>query len=91
MLVAAANGHLDAAALLITAGAEVDAMDPLQGRTALILAADRGDAAMVDMLLDLGADATLADANGLTARAIAERQGHRVVVDLLSVFGSASL
>ncbi|MCB9947918.1 MAG: ankyrin repeat domain-containing protein [Rhodospirillaceae bacterium] len=91
LLLAASGGHREVAALLVDAGAGVDSVDPIQGRTALMLAAGRGDAEMVDLLLHLGADAGLAGADGMTARAIAQRQGYRDVLRLLDGSGSAQL
>ncbi len=50
MQAAAGNGHLAAAQLLIERGAHVDAQEEAQ-RTALMLAAGAGAAAVVDLLI----------------------------------------
>jgi ankyrin repeat protein len=53
--------------LLVDAGAEVNAADPRQRRTALHAAAAHGWAATVKTLADRGADLELADSRGLRA------------------------
>ena len=52
--------------LLLDRGAAIDATDD-RGRTALIIAAERGDAAVVGLLLERGADRASADKQGKTA------------------------
>lgn len=52
--------------VLLECGAEVDIRNA-DGRTALMIAASRGDADCVRLLLDAGADRTLQDAKGWTA------------------------
>jgi ankyrin repeat protein len=53
--------------LLIERGAGIDAADD-RGRTALMIAAERGDAVMVETLMGRGADRDLRDKTGKTAR-----------------------
>jgi len=61
---------LDVVALLLGAGAPIDAADN-RGRTALMIAAERGHAAIVDALLARGADRGLKDKAGLRAADLA--------------------
>jgi ankyrin repeat protein len=56
--------------LLLDRGAPIDAVDN-RGRTALMIAAEAGDAAVVGALLDRGADQTVRDSQGKTARDLA--------------------
>ena len=56
--------------LLIERGAAIDAADN-RGRTALMIAAERGDAAVVETLAMRGADRDLRDKTGKTARDLA--------------------
>jgi len=57
---------LDVIALLLDAGAPIDATDN-RGRTALMIAAERGHAAVVQALLTRGADRAVKDKTGLRA------------------------
>jgi len=56
--------------LLVARGAVIDAADN-RGRTALMIAAERGDAAVVETLILRGADRALRDMAGKTARDLA--------------------
>ncbi|MEZ5608682.1 MAG: ankyrin repeat domain-containing protein [Burkholderiaceae bacterium] len=60
----------------------VDAVDP-DGRTALMRAAARGDAAQVQRLLDAGADPRRTDPQGHSAADYARRAGHVTLARLL--------
>jgi len=51
---------------LLERGAPIDAADN-RGRTALLIAAERGDAAIVSLLLDRGADRIRRDKEGKSA------------------------
>ena len=53
------------------------------GCTALMKAAEQGSAAMVELLLEGGADRDLVNADGKTALAIAEENGHLEAVGKL--------
>jgi ankyrin repeat protein len=75
---AAAAG--DVTALLIAHGAIIDAADN-RGRTAVMIAAERGNAAMVERLLARGADRTLRDKAGNTARDLAANDAVRAKLD----------
>jgi beta-lactamase regulating signal transducer with metallopeptidase domain len=85
LLQAAARGRQDEVRRLVAAGADVNAAgaDPESSGTALIEAARAGDLAMVETLLELGADpdqALLRDGNPLI---VAAMQGHLAVVERL--------
>lgn len=62
-------------AFLVGQGAQVDAQDAY-GATALLLAAQLGDAELVQALLSAGASAALLNAEGLSAAAVAEEARH---------------
>lgn len=53
--------------------------------TALHLASQAGSEAVVELLLQAGADPTVLDDQGQTPRQVAQRKGHEDVADLLKV------
>ncbi len=73
----------DLAQLLLDAGADTSARMPKSGNTALHVAAERGDAAMVRLLLSHGADRAARNAAGLTPLALAERGDIRATAAVL--------
>src|SRR5687768_14628475 len=81
------RGHrkegLSAARKLVTEGAPVDTRGP-QGRTALMHAAQIGDAKLVRFLLDKGAVRSIKDAHGTDALGYAARHGDPKIVALLA-------
>ncbi|MDP2205324.1 MAG: ankyrin repeat domain-containing protein [Alphaproteobacteria bacterium] len=97
LMSAALSGQAEAAALLMSHGADVNARD-YKSETALHMAADKGHAAVVKILLDAGADVSLRDrfglraqdvccnnpADALSARARTQRHG-----DILDLFHQA--
>lgn len=74
--------HHDLAALLLDAGADVNAPSP-GGLTPLMLAALRGDAALCALLLARGADAGATDDEGRAAADLAAEDGHEALVGRL--------
>ena len=82
---AAYRDDLEAARLLLDAGANVKAATRDQAITPLIMAAKNGDAAMIGALLKAGADANLATTDGMTPLMAAALSGSvdaaRVLLD----------
>jgi hypothetical protein len=79
---AARRDALQAVRDALAQGAQVNAARP-DGRTALMLAAERGDAALIRLLLDAGADTHRLDREGLSATDWARRSGQTHVLPLL--------
>jgi len=73
--VAATEGHVLTAHILVQAGAELDALDDEQS-TALMLACNYGQTAVVRYLLQAGADMTLKGDDGMTCLHLATQNGH---------------
>lgn len=69
--------------LIEKAGVDVNATN-VAGLTALMLAAEMGNATIMHVLLDHHASAALSNINGETALDIAQRMGHQNIVALLS-------
>ena len=68
---------------LLNHGAEVNAQSTKRGVTALMIVAAAGNEKMVLELLDRGADASLRDRRGETAKVIAQRRGHTNIAEIL--------
>lgn len=77
------KGHLEIARLLLDAGANPD-VQHANGSTALIFAAMFNQEAIVDLLLERGADAGAKDGNGLTAAGHARNRGLNDLAERLS-------
>jgi ankyrin repeat protein len=75
--------------LLIARGAAINAADN-RGRTALMIAAERGDAAVVETLVMRGADGAVRDRAGKTARDLAANDAVREKL-ALSLPGTADV
>ncbi|TVQ92376.1 MAG: hypothetical protein EA400_03955 [Chromatiaceae bacterium] len=84
LMLAASNNHAELLDLLLEHGAMIDAKERTQGFTALIWAAQRGQHDAVASLLRQGADRSLPDHTGQTARDHAEAEGHAAIAALLA-------
>ena len=87
---AAAMGHTHVVQLLLRHFAKLDLQDSEADATALMLAAWKGHAECVRVLLDAGADVMVRHAEGLTAFELAELNGQSSVIALLRPARSAS-
>jgi len=85
--IAATNGNLQIAAILIKAKARLDARDQL-GNTPLHLAAERSRDEMAKLLIDVGAPIDAENKNGLTPLMIAARVGSIGIVQALLAKGA---
>ncbi|MCC6614567.1 MAG: ankyrin repeat domain-containing protein [Anaerolineae bacterium] len=75
-------GSSDIAALLLEAGADINA--GAGGNTALHGAAQFGQADIARWLIEHGADARAQDFNGKTAREVATDRGHQDIADMIA-------
>ena len=85
----AAEGEMSKARLLVDHGAAIDAIDEEYRSTPMGVAARRGQLAMVEFLLDRGADVQQAGTAWATPLAWAERKGHDVVASRLRAAGAS--
>jgi len=84
---AAINGNLQIAAILIKAGARIDARDNL-GNTPLQYAADHDHLEMAKLLMDVGAQVDAENKNGMTALMISAKDGNVEMVRTLLARGA---
>jgi ankyrin repeat protein len=84
----AAEGELAKAKLLLAHGADIEVIDDEYRSTPLGVAARRGQSAMVELLLERGADPVAAGASWAIPLAWAERKGHNHVADTLRKAGA---
>ncbi|QEZ47440.1 ankyrin repeat domain-containing protein [Cupriavidus oxalaticus] len=87
LIVASQQGHVEVVKLLLKAGIAVDHVNNL-GWTALLEAVVLGDGSTryeetVQLLLDAGADANLADREGVTPTRHARERGYKTMVKML--------
>ena len=85
--IAAINGNLQIAAILIKAKAHLDVKDPL-GNAPLHLAAERNQIEMARLLLDVGAAVDPDNRNGMTPLMIAAGRGNIEIVQMLLAKGA---
>lgn len=76
--------------ILVAAGADVNAKESTEGFTPLMMAAGLGETSVVRALLQLGADHTIADADGDLAIDHAKKSGHSEIVALLTTASAPS-
>jgi ankyrin repeat protein len=84
---AAANGHTNVAATLVSAGCEIDPQDE-DGNTPLIAAVLNGHAGPVELLLAVGADMDAARLDGMTAIHLAQLPGTPKAIYELMMLGA---
>jgi ankyrin repeat protein len=84
LLYAAANGNINTVNAILSGNPDVDAADPVDGSTALILAARKGDVEVVKALLAKGAKVDVENTNSETALSIAEANGNTDIQEALS-------
>lgn len=82
--IAAQHGHEKVVAMLVDAGAEVDAVNVVTGRTPLHVSCVAGHSDCVAQLLKAGAEEMLQDKRGRTALEAARRAKQQAVLDLPS-------
>ena len=80
---AAATGNMMAIEQHVTAGTDVDAVDPATGSTPLNVAALLGQTGAAALLIDSGADVNARNSDGNTALHTAAFFGHTATVELL--------
>ena len=85
---AAHMGHADILGYLLHKGISADAEGSPRGKTALLVAAEKGQLSCMKMLLDAGADINHADVNGHTALYYAAHKGHLEAIELLLARGA---
>ena len=83
----AAEGEVGKAKLLLDHGADSDAIDEEYRSTPLGVAARRGQSALVEFLLERGANPSAAGASWATPLAWAEKKGHGRIADMLRAAG----
>ena len=88
LMTAARTGALPAVKALLSHGASVDAKDDRRGQTALIWAAAEGHAAVVQSLIEAGADFRTYLQSGFTPLLFAARDGRAEVVRVLLKAGA---
>lgn len=84
----AAEGELAKAKLLLAHGADTKVIDDEYRSTPLGVAARRGQSAMVELLLERGADPVAAGASWAIPLTWAERKGHNHVAEMLRKAGA---
>ena len=87
MYIAAQNGHLDVARLLLGRGAHPNAAIT-DGATPLYIAAQNGHLEVARLLLDRGANTNAATTDGATPLHIAAQSGHLDIVKQLVIQGT---
>ena len=86
LMLAIANGHAPAVEILLSRERQVAALDVQSTgaqRSAVMLASDKGHAALVGQLLGLGVKVGLRDKYGKTALILALEKGHEAVAEML--------
>jgi len=85
---AAQRGDVELARMLLYAGANVRATTRLGGYTPLLMASKAGDKAMIEALVNAGADPNTPTTNGTTPLMLAAASGHADAVNVLADHGA---
>merc|ERR1712062_152748 len=88
LLVAAKLGHLQSIQHMIEAGADINTISLYNGNTPLIVAAENGQAAIVEYLIKNKADLNAQNNDGKSPIVIAKENGHETVVKQLMDHGA---
>lgn len=91
LMVASANGHEEAARVLINNGADVNTKRTYRRITPLMMAVREGHMEIVKLLLEKGADVNAKDNYGTTALKVASDIGHTDIVKILKQAGAKEL
>ena len=84
-------GHLQVAEDLLVAGSDPSITEHTRGHSLLMMAAEEGNIAMVELLLSFSADTSYRTVLGDTALTVAEARGHQAVVRLIIKSSPSSL
>jgi ankyrin repeat protein len=79
--------HPEVMRILIDHGINIDAQGPFNGYTALHDAVWQNNVEGVSILFAAGADTSLQAQNGMTPLALAQQNGHKEIIDILSAPG----
>ncbi len=82
-MIAAMRKHMRIVRDLVTSGHDLDHQNHV-GNTAILIAAQRGDADVVSALLKLGANPRIDNDGRLNVADVADRFGHRSVAGVLN-------
>ncbi len=82
-MIASQKGHYKVFELLLQKGADLNARNKYNGKTALIQASKHGHHQTVQLLLRAGSDSSVRDNEGLTAEEQAFISDHTAVLQLL--------
>jgi hypothetical protein len=89
LILAAFNGHVDSIQRLLSIGSvEIDKGSSHHGETAVLVAARRGHAECVLLLVQHGCDLNKPTGEGLTPLVVASAAGHKDIVSLLAQHGA---
>ena len=83
-------GHLQVAEDLLVAGSDPSITEHTRGHSLLMMAAEEGNIAMVELLLSFSADTSYRTVLGDTALTVAEARGHQAVTRLIIKSSSSS-
>ena len=86
LLVAARQNDVPAVRRALAQGASPQSRNRL-GKTALLMAAEKGQATLLDVMLEAGTDVNLASLEGVTPLMHARRHGYKAITDILTAAG----